>query len=244
MRRCGAIAMAAAAALACAGCQQLFTTSLGSVLARAAPTLPATLSAEQATALAAGLRENSDIALATALVDNLSARIAALPSGSPDLPALRAAAASAAIVASGASESIIGTALPALASGVAPTSAEIVALIETMQDNASDSVVVALSYLSDGDAVAAATASGANATDLAVAALVIVSQALKTAHVTVDPTVDTVATRAAIAASAPATAQINVALAIAESAGDLLAAAGDTAGQELLGQLSTIFRAP
>jgi hypothetical protein len=89
------------------GCQQLFTTSLAKSLARGSISLPSNLSAGDAATLAAQAKANNDTTLAKALVSTLVAEIATTTDPGTK-QSLEAAAASAAITASGLSTQLTG----------------------------------------------------------------------------------------------------------------------------------------
>jgi hypothetical protein len=161
-----------------AGCQQLFTTSLGSALARDSLPIPATLSVGQAGDLAA--QAKGDPKLAAALVSSLVTQISA--TADPDVAAgLMGPAASAAIDASGTSGAIMGTIKDFMDTGDPPTLESLQTLLATIQEGASGAgVLTALAYLdpSTGLSQEQAEAAGLGATDLAIAAIVLAASVI------------------------------------------------------------------
>lgn len=222
------------AALACAGCQQVFTTSLGASLARQELSLPATLTTAQAADLAAQAKANEDPKLASALVENLNARIAGTVTA--DNAALAAAAASSAVVASGAA-GVVMTALDSFVqSGTAPTGADLAALVTSIQAGATASVLTAISYLDTTGGIAdpSSVSATVSATDYAIAAVVLAASALP-AGVT-DPTTMTADQLTAF----QATPEV-------ESASRIIAAAATIASADaksLLDQFASMIQLP
>ena len=157
-------------AIGLAGCQQLFTTSLGAALARTSIPIPANLSPSQAADLAAQAKANEDTKLARALVDSLVAQIAATTDPATK-QALQASAASAAIVASG-----VGSTLLSLFSDT--SNVDPAALLASLQASGSANIIAALSYLDPATGIGSPSASGLGATDYAIAALVIAASAI------------------------------------------------------------------
>lgn len=166
---------AAFAAMGLAGCQQLFTTSLGASLKRTTLTIPKTLTAAQAADLAAQAKDNAK--LAEALTASLVAQLGAAPDPATDA-SLMGSAAGAAIVASGASPAVSDLITAYVKTQVVPDATTLTALLATIQDGAAgDGVVTALSYLADLTPEQA-QAAGLGATDLAIAAIVVLSSVL------------------------------------------------------------------
>jgi len=108
-----------------AGCQQFFTSSVATALARP-PQKITTLSAASATTFAETLAQNPDPAIAATALSALSALIA--PSANPSAATITAAA-QVAVIASGLdsalTQSIASVNLSAITSGTAPTSQEL-----------------------------------------------------------------------------------------------------------------------
>ncbi|HET7838217.1 MAG TPA: hypothetical protein VFL04_00560 [Rectinemataceae bacterium] len=77
--RAGIAAPSIVLVLTLVGCQQLFTTSLGSSLARSKPPVPSSLTATQAATYAADVTANRDVPLATALMPAMADLVAANP---------------------------------------------------------------------------------------------------------------------------------------------------------------------
>jgi hypothetical protein len=172
MRRYSVV-LAFAVAIACAGlvgCQDLFTTSLASGLARDSLPIPTTLTTDQAADLAAQAKANDDAKLAGALVTSLVDQIETTTD--PEEKAkLEATAAGAAVTASGAS-STVTEAVSSLSSGAEMTADDAEALIAKIKEGATEDVVTALSYLDPETGIDSAT-SGLSATEYLVAAVVI-----------------------------------------------------------------------
>jgi hypothetical protein len=169
------VLLALAVVLASAGlvaCQDLFTTSLASSLARESLPIPPTLTTEQAADLAAQAKANDDAKLAGALVSSLVDQIETTTD--PEEKAkLEATAAGAAVTASGAS-STVTEAISSLSSGTEMSADEAEALIDKLKAGATEDVVTALSYLDPATGIDSAT-SGLSATEYLVAAVVIAS---------------------------------------------------------------------
>jgi hypothetical protein len=178
-----ALLAAALLAIGLAGCQQLFTTSLAASLARDSISLPSDLSPSQAADLAKQAKDNDDTKLATALVSTLVAEIPST-TNPKDKKDLEASAAEAAIVASGTSGALTDL-ISAYANGTTPTTQSLIDLVATIKAGATPDVVTALSYLDTGLTAADAKAAGLQATDLAIAAVIIASTVIPPAA---DPT--------------------------------------------------------
>jgi hypothetical protein len=180
--------VAAILATGLAGCQQLFTTSLGKALARDSLPVPKTLTTSQASDLVAQAKADNDTKLATTLVTNLVNQIATTTDAT-EKAELQASAATAAVTASGTSDALSGILSDYGDTGEIPTdSATLTELLTTIQSGATASVVAALSYLDPGSGGIDATqaeAAGLGATDLAIAAVVIAASAMPAG---VDPT--------------------------------------------------------
>jgi hypothetical protein len=186
MRSIASLIAVALLATGLAGCQQLFTTSLGKSLARDDLPIPSDLTADQAAELAALAKDNQK--LASALVESLVDQIAATTDAEKKA-SLQASAASAAIVASGTSEALTGL-IEDYANDVTPDTQTLIDLVKTIQAGAQGTgVVTALSYLDPtaegGLSADAAKAAGLGATDLAIAAVVVAAGALPA---DIDPT--------------------------------------------------------
>ncbi|MDP3176594.1 MAG: hypothetical protein Q8M76_01740 [Spirochaetaceae bacterium] len=248
MRSWSLFPLLAAAGLSLAGCQGLFTTSLASVLARKSLSVPDNLSTSQATQLAAEAKANADPALASALVDSLNLRIAESTNPS-EREEFMAAAASAAVTASQAGGTLM-TVFQDVTSGSAPSDSAISAVVQSIQDGATDSVVAALSYLQDVDTETAAAA-GFGGTDYYVAAAVLAASILEDAGVDLAPTEDNQADiRAAIQAAATADttgalqAQIDTALDLSQAGAALLTAQENPLAADLQAQFEAFFLTP
>ena len=165
-------------AMSLAGCQQLFTTSLGSSLARANIVIAGNLSPSDAADLAAQAKANEDTKLATALIATLIPEIAATTDPVVKQE-LEASAASAAIVASGAGTDLTGL-IDTLSSGSGSgvDSATLTALMASIKAGATPDVIAALSYLDPATGIIDPAASGLSATDYAIAAIIVASSAL------------------------------------------------------------------
>jgi hypothetical protein len=172
MRRSAATLVSAFAVTAFAiscllSCQQLFTTSLASALARTSITLPATLSTSQASDLAAQAKADDDTKLASALVASLVKQIGSMPA-SDAKTSLETSAASAAITASGVGSvftSLSSTDLTSITAGSAQS------LLATLQAGATSDVLTALTYLDP--ATISSASSGLSSTDYLMAAVVV-----------------------------------------------------------------------
>jgi hypothetical protein len=180
MRRKFALFLAAAlVASGLIGCQKFFTTSLGESLARDSLPIPTNLSSSQATDLATQAKDNNDSKLASALVSSLVTQIASTTDADTKVE-LQSAAVTAAIVASGTSDALTGI-ISDYGNGTTITADTLIDLVKTIQDGASGTgVVEALSYLDPDSGLSAdqAKAAGLQATDLAIAAVVVASGAL------------------------------------------------------------------
>ncbi len=177
----GALILAAAVlATGLAGCQQLFTTSLASALARSSIPIPSNLTPSQAAALAAQAAANQDTKLAGALMASLETEIASTTDPGTKA-ALEGSAASAAIVASG-----VGTDVANLLSSLSAGSgnlgtisqATITSLMAAITAGATPGVVTGLSYLDPATGSTTPATTGLTATDYAIAAIVVASSAL------------------------------------------------------------------
>lgn len=166
--------LAVGLALGLVGCQQLFTTSLGSSLARTKLTIPTTLTPAQAADLAAQAKDNP--ALATALVSSLVVQIAATTDPATKT-ALQGSAASAAIVASGTSAALTGL-ITDFASGTPTDPTTLTSLLATIKAGGTPDVITALSYLNPATGIADPAASGLGATEYAIAAIVIAASVI------------------------------------------------------------------
>ena len=164
---------AAVLAVGLAGCQNFFTSSLASSLARSSLPIPANLSPDDAAALAAQAKANGDTKLAAALVSSLVAPIGTTTDPTAKAK-LEAAAASAAVTASG-----LGSTLSSVISNSTnngqPLDAS--AILAAVQAGTSPDVLTALGYL---DPATGGTASGLGATDYLVAAAVVAASAMPT----------------------------------------------------------------
>jgi len=236
MRRFFPFLAAALLTLGLAGCQQLFTTSLAKSLARDTLPMPSALTPSQASDLAAQAKANDDPRLAGALVSALVAQIKT--TADPVVKAeLQAAAASAAIVASG-----IGSAVTDILSSVAadngalPNEADMIALVAAIKAGASPDVVAALQYLDPGTTPGSTAAAGLGATDLAIAAIVVAAGSLPAAT---DPTAMTPEQIDAFTASDGAQSAIRI---IGEAAAKV--EAGSASADLLNGILSTFGLPP
>lgn len=177
MRRSAALLAAAIAAsvIGLSSCQQLFTTSLASSLARESLAIPAKLSTSEAADLAAQAKANDDQKLATALVDSLVKQIAST-SDAATKASLEASAASAAITASGAGSAfttILGLAASGDSSAITPQVQS--DLLASVQAGASDNVLTALAYLDGG---VDAASSGLGATEYLTAAMILAASVI------------------------------------------------------------------
>ena len=179
-----ALATLAFSALLLSGCQQLFTTSLGSSLARTSYSIPTNLSTSQAADLAAQAKDDQDTKLASALLSSLNTEISNT-SDPATKAALEQSAAEAAVVASGAGTSVM-TALSDFSNG-SLTSSDVSSFVPQLQAGATSEVLQALAYLSpSASPQATVDTSAVNVTDYVLAAAVIAANALP-AGVT-DPT--------------------------------------------------------
>jgi hypothetical protein len=158
-------------ASALVGCQQLFTTSLAKSLARGSISLPSDLSPSQASDLAKQAKENGDTKLAAALVSALVDEIATTTDPGTQVK-LEAAAASAAITASGLGSSLTDF-ISTMKGGSASTidAQSLIDLVTTVQASSSGGVLTALDYLTQPSM--STTASGLSATDYVIAAAVV-----------------------------------------------------------------------
>jgi hypothetical protein len=156
---------------ALSGCQQLFTTSLAKSLARGSISLPSDLSPSQASDLAKQAKENGDTKLANALVSALVGEIATTTDPGTQVE-LEAAAASAAITASGLGSSLADF-ISTLSGGSASTidTQSLIDLVAKVQSSSSVGVLTALDYLTQPSM--STTASGLSATDYVIAAAVV-----------------------------------------------------------------------
>jgi hypothetical protein len=231
-------ALAAAVAIgatALSGCQQLFTTSLGTALARSDLPIPKTLTKGQASDLAAQAKDNP--ALASQLTTSLVAQLGSTPDPATE-SALMGSAAIAAVSASKTSEALTSVITDFATTGSAPSAQVLTDLLTTIQSGASgEGVVTALKYLdpnSGGLTAAQAQEAGLGATDLAIAAVVIASTIIPVGS---DPTALDVS-----ALSAADQATLEVAKGILASATTL--AGTDTASTDLLNSIAGNFSLP
>jgi hypothetical protein len=164
-----AIAIASASLV---GCQELFTTSLASSLARDSFVIPDTLTTDQAADLAAQAKANDDAKLAAALVASLLEQIEQTTDPA-EKAKLEAIVAGAAVTASGASGAVTDI-IAAATSEEGVTEAELTAFAEEVKAGASEEIVSALSYL-DPETGLDPSESGLTATEYLIAAVVIAS---------------------------------------------------------------------
>jgi hypothetical protein len=162
---------AALLALSLASCQQLFTTSLAKSLARSSLPIPSNLSTDDAAALAAQAKASGDTKLANALVTSLVAQIATTTDPNAK-KALEAAAASAAVTASGLSSTLSGLISSNLENGTVPDASSILAEI---QASTTPNILTALSYLNPATG---GLGTSASATDYVIAAAVVAASAI------------------------------------------------------------------
>jgi len=184
-----ALATLAFSALLLSGCQQLFTTSLGSSLARTSYSIPTNLSTNDASTLLATAKDKQDTKLASALVTSLNTEITNLTNSGGDsatIAQLQQTAAAAAVVASGAGTSVM-TNLTAFNDGTL-TSTQISAIVSQIQNQTTSDMVTALRYL-DPNSTQPATvdATVMNDTDIVLAAAILSANALAPYGIT-DPT--------------------------------------------------------
>jgi hypothetical protein len=217
--------LAAILAMGLGGCQQFFTTSLGTAFARSSIPIPSNLSPSDAASLAAQAKANQDTKLAGALVSGLVAQIG---TPSPATVGLESSAGSAAIVASGAGSSLTDLISTLNGSGT-PSSATLISLLATIQTGETPNVVTALSYLADPAVSGSPASAGLGATDYAIAAIVIAASVLPPGT---DPSTPAAA---ALLAASPEHATISALIADASA----LATAGPSA--DLLAQLQSQF---
>jgi hypothetical protein len=171
------VLFASTLALGLSGCQKLFTTSLGSGLARTDLPIPATLTPAQAADLEAQAKDNPQ--LASALTSSLVTQLGAAPDPATDA-ALMGSAGGAAVIASGASAAVTNMITDYIRTNTPPDAAQLTALLAGVQAGASGAgVITALTYLSDpGMTLADLQASGLGPTDLAIASIVVISSAI------------------------------------------------------------------
>lgn len=168
--------------LGLSACQALFTTSLGTALARKTITIPADISASDAKDILAS--DPSPEACAS-LLDVLNAQTGATSAGLAVDAAIGATDLSTTV-----GDPIVNAAMSALAGG-SPSSADISALVTSLQDVAGNAAVLTAftnlnSTTSPGTADAAVlAASGMSPTNMVLVALVVASSALPAG---VDPT--------------------------------------------------------
>jgi hypothetical protein len=172
-----------AAIFLAAGCQQFFTYSLAKPLARTNVTVPTNLTGQQAADIAAEVKSNQDAALAGRLVTSLNTQIAATTDPTKKAE-LQTAAASAAVVASGASSTVLEALdiflnTPAGSTPVIDT-ATISSMVEAIQAGGSADVLAAIAYLDPGSGLDPATVdtSMVSATDYVLGAIVLAAKAL------------------------------------------------------------------
>jgi hypothetical protein len=154
------------------GCQQLFTTSLASSLARDSLSIPETLTTDQAADLAAQAKANDDAKLAAALVASLLEQIEKT-TDPVEKAKLEAIVAGAAVTASGASGAVTDI-IAAATSEEGVDEAALLAFKEEVKAGASGEVVDALSYL-DPETGLDPSESGLTATEYLIAAVVVAS---------------------------------------------------------------------
>ncbi len=220
-------ALVAAASLP--GCQQLFTTSLAEGLAREAVDLPSTLTLDQAVSLVEEANVNNDSALAGAVVDTLVGQVTD-PVAEVELAA---AAASAAITASGASDALMDAVSEALESGDMG-SIDAADLLAQIQAGATPNVLEALAYLDPSGGIAdpnSVSETQLDATDYLIAAVVIAASALPEGA---DPT-----NLGSQLADFQATPEYDTAVDILTVAGSLVQSGSQA--EELLNQFSSMF---
>jgi hypothetical protein len=161
------------------GCQQFFTTSLASGLARTSLNIPSNLSVSDATSLAAQAKANNDTKLATALVSSLETEIASTTDPNTK-SSLEASAASAAIVASGVSSTLTSL-ISTYENGGTASASTLISIVQTIKSSTTPSMIQALSYL-DTSTLSSTSSSvqtaGLGATDYAVAAVVIAASVI------------------------------------------------------------------
>jgi hypothetical protein len=229
------LAATAILAGALAGCQQLFTTSLGKSLARTDLPIPATLSSSQAADLAAMAQSNTK--LAGDLTASLVKQLGAAPNPATQ-SGLMGSAASAAVVASKTSQALTGVINDFAKTGSFPTDSKTLkSLLANIQSGASGTgVVTALGYLDPSTGLTAAKAkeAGLGATDLAIAAVVIASTVIPAGS---DPTKLDVASL-----SAADKATLDVAVSILGSAKTL--AGSNSKSADLLKTIGDNFSMP
>lgn len=231
MRRFATPILLLLAAAALAGCQQVFTTSIGTIVARESVVLPATLSAAEAAELAARAKSNEDTELASALVSTLTAQVGSTVTAAN--ASLAASAASSAVVASGAG-SVVMTALDSfLGEGVAPTGQAVIDIVTAIQDGVTPGILDALMYLDPATGIAdpSSVSGTVNATDYAMAAIVLAVNALPAGFE--DPST----LSGADLTNYRADPDVVVALALIDAAEALTT---DASGLELLGLLSSM----
>lgn len=201
------------------GCQQLFTTSLASGLARDSYTIPANISNEDAAALLAD-PELTPAAL-TSLLGVLNDQAEAGDSGAAAL------AAEAAVGASGVSGTLTQSLTSYISTGAAP---DVSSLLSILESGANAEVVEGLSRLGNKDVLDAADLSS---TELVVAATLLAASALDDCGIT-DPT--------ALAAGDPALVayQANDSVKLAKSLIEK-AASDSAANSEMLGALANLL---
>ena len=187
-------------ASALSGCQQLFTTSLASSLARKTISIPSDLSPSEAAKLAK--QATNDPTLANALVTSLVQQISTTTDPTTKSE-LEATAAGVAINASQVSSAITPLISNYANGGGTPDAATLESLLSTIQTSTTPADLTALKYLQSGTLTPAQVqGSGLGPTDLAVAAVVLASSAIPsgadlsdpTAYFNDNPTVDTAIT--------------------------------------------------
>ena len=183
MRRAFGYAVVFALALASAGCQKIFTTTLAPDLVRTSITIPATISNTEASALISS--SDTSTAALTSLLTVLNEQVTA-GDATPETKALAVEAAlGASDVASTVTTPILAAATT-VASGGTVTSATITSIVSALQDATSTTgVSTAMGRLSD-PAVLTAAAADMSSTQLVITALVVAAAALPTG--VTDPT--------------------------------------------------------
>ncbi len=170
--RTGILALSLAFSLA--GCQQLFTTSLGESLTRSKPPVPSSLSATQAAAYAAQVTANRDVPLAKALMPAMAALVA----DNPTDPSILGDAIATAGIATGVEEAFM-KALNVVSINNLTSASN----LSASQTNAIAALLGAVSVTADTTAVFTAlagapaaemAAAGANATQYVVASIALV----------------------------------------------------------------------
>jgi hypothetical protein len=173
-----ACALAGTLALGLAGCQKLFTTSLGKSLARSGSSLPSNLSVSDAADLIDQIRETGDVDLAGELVSTLVDEIADTTNPQKKQE-LEAAAAAAAVVACDVTSDLTSL-VDNYTNGTTPSSQTLVDLAKTIKGKASADIVTACAYLDPTTGVSdpSATQVSLSSTDYTIAAVIIMASVL------------------------------------------------------------------